>query len=75
MVLKSIRCECGVGFQADDEQELVARAQRHARDVHHMDLTREQVLAMAEPVVATDSGRPARRPKQRRPTRRRKERK
>jgi len=50
MPLKSIHCECGAGFDAADEDELVHGAQRHAREVHRMELTREQVLAMAQPI-------------------------
>ena len=29
---------------------VVAETQKHGRDVHNMDVTREQVLAMAKPV-------------------------
>ena len=46
---KIIRCPCGTVVRARDEESLVAEAQRHARDVHAMELTREQVLAMASP--------------------------
>lgn len=46
---KVIRCPCGTVVRATDEESLVAQAQRHAREVHAMDLTREQVLAMASP--------------------------
>jgi predicted small metal-binding protein len=35
--------------RARDEESLVTQAQRHAREVHAMDLTREQALAMASP--------------------------
>jgi predicted small metal-binding protein len=31
------------------DDELVARAQQHAKQVHQMDLSREQALAMAKP--------------------------
>lgn len=34
---------------SDVVQEALAQAQRHARDVHRMEITREQVLAMARP--------------------------
>ncbi len=46
---KIIRCPCGTVVRARDDEALVAEAQRHARDVHAMELTREQVLAMASP--------------------------
>jgi predicted small metal-binding protein len=43
---KSIRCECGYLASAETADELVADIQRHARNEHQMELTREQVLAM-----------------------------
>lgn len=46
---KMIRCDCGYVAQRDSDEQLVAVAQRHAREVHAMDLTPQQVLAMAEP--------------------------
>jgi predicted small metal-binding protein len=35
--------------RAEDDEQLVAKAQEHARQVHQMDLSREQALAMARP--------------------------
>ena len=46
---KIIKCPCGTVVRARDEESLVAQARQHARDVHAMELTREQVLAMASP--------------------------
>jgi predicted small metal-binding protein len=46
---KVVRCPCGTVVRARDEESLVAQAQQHAREVHGMQLTREQVLAMASP--------------------------
>lgn len=46
---KVIKCPCGTVVRAGDEESLVSQAQKHAREVHAMDLTREQVLAMAGP--------------------------
>ena len=46
---KVIHCPCGFVVRAADEEALVAQAQRHAREVHGMALTREQALAMARP--------------------------
>lgn len=46
---KVIKCDCGFVVRGHTEDELVQTAQGHAREVHDMDLTAEQVLAMAEP--------------------------
>ena len=46
---KVIKCPCGTVVRARDDESLVAQAQKHAREVHAMDLTREQALAMAGP--------------------------
>jgi predicted small metal-binding protein len=46
---KVIQCPCGIVIRASDDDALVAQAQRHAREVHAMELTREQALAMAAP--------------------------
>ena len=44
-----VRCDCG--FEArGTEATLVPVVQRHGRDAHKMEATREQVLAMAKPV-------------------------
>ena len=45
---KVVRCTCGVEIRAEDERELVARVQAHAREAHELSLSAEQVLAMAE---------------------------
>ena len=46
---KVIQCPCGTAIRASDDDQLVAQAQRHAREVHAMELTRDQALAMARP--------------------------
>jgi predicted small metal-binding protein len=46
---KVINCPCGVILTGQDDDEVVAKAQQHAKQVHQMDLTREQALAMARP--------------------------
>lgn len=46
---KVINCPCGAVVKADTDDELVARAQEHARQVHQMELSREQALSMATP--------------------------
>ena len=44
-----IHCPCGYDVQADSEDELVSLAQRHAKELHDMELSREDALAMASP--------------------------
>jgi len=46
---KIFTCECGVVIKGRNDDDLVEQAQRHAREVHAMTVTREQVLAMARP--------------------------
>ena len=46
---KVINCECGFTVRGDTEDELVTNAKAHAREVHDMDITREQVLSLAVP--------------------------
>lgn len=47
---KKVDCECGVTITGSDDDELVARVQEHAEEVHDgMEVTREQALAMARP--------------------------
>jgi predicted small metal-binding protein len=43
-----VTCECGFEIRGDEDQ-VVAKTQEHGRAVHNMDVTREQVLAMAKP--------------------------
>jgi len=44
-----VRCDCGWTARGP-EQELIARIQEHAREVHGLAVTREQALAQARPV-------------------------
>ena len=45
---------CACGFEVSgEEDDVVAATQEHGRDVHNMDVTREQVLEMAR---SSDSG-------------------
>jgi len=46
---KFIACECGVTIRGATDDEIVVNAQDHARTVHNMELTREQVLGIAQP--------------------------
>jgi predicted small metal-binding protein len=43
-----VPCDCGHGVRGETDDELVANVQKHAREVHDMDLTRKQALAMAQ---------------------------
>jgi predicted small metal-binding protein len=49
MVMKTVRCDCGFVVRSDDDDKLVAELQKHARVDHNMNLSRDQVLAMAQP--------------------------
>ncbi len=46
---KVINCPCGYLVTGRSDEELVAKAQEHAKQVHQMELSREQALAMARP--------------------------
>ena len=45
---KIMQCDCGSVVRGETDDELVANVQKHAREVHDMEITREQVLAMAQ---------------------------
>lgn len=46
---KVINCPCGFVLKGGSDEEVVVKAQAHAKEVHQMDLSREQALAMARP--------------------------
>ena len=46
---KVIQCPCGYSLREEDDDALVRSAQAHAMNAHRLELTREQVLAMAKP--------------------------
>ena len=46
---KIMQCDCGYVVRGETDNELVANVQKHAREVHDMEITREQILAMAQP--------------------------
>ncbi len=46
---KVIQCPCGYVVRAENDEKLVAAAKQHAKEVHDMELTTEQALAMARP--------------------------
>ena len=45
---KIMRCDCGYVVRGETDDEIVANVQKHAREVHDMEISREQVLAMAQ---------------------------
>jgi predicted small metal-binding protein len=49
MLKKMVKCDCGFTVSSDNDDKLVDGLQRHAKEHHKMDLSREQVLAMAQP--------------------------
>jgi predicted small metal-binding protein len=46
-----IRCDCGYVAEGADENELVASARVHGIEVHGMDFSAEQLLALARPAT------------------------
>lgn len=50
MAQKQVCCDCGKTIRETSDDALVAAVQKHAREVHKMELTREQILSMAEPI-------------------------
>lgn len=45
----SARCDCGWSAHGPEE-ELVPKIQDHAREVHDLEINREQALAQARPI-------------------------
>ena len=43
-----VKCDCGFETRGS-EDVLIPAVQKHGRDAHNMQVTREQVLAMARP--------------------------
>ncbi|HXZ47873.1 MAG TPA: DUF1059 domain-containing protein [Usitatibacter sp.] len=48
MVKKIVKCDCGFVVRSDEDDRLVSELQQHAKQFHNMNLSREQVLAMAQ---------------------------
>jgi predicted small metal-binding protein len=46
---KTINCECGFVVRGNTDDELVTAAQNHTREVHGMEISREQALSLAVP--------------------------
>ena len=51
MNTKKVDCDCGATIEESNEDALVEAVQKHATEVHRLELTREQILSMAEPVT------------------------
>ena len=51
--MRTIECDCGYECKGTDIDELVRRAQDHARQAHGIEVTREQILASAKGVTAS----------------------
>jgi predicted small metal-binding protein len=49
MIKKFVKCDCGFIVSSENDDKLVADLARHAKEHHNMDLSRAQVLAMAQP--------------------------
>ena len=45
---KIMQCDCGHVVRGETDDEIVANVQKHAREVHDMEIAREQVLAMTQ---------------------------
>ncbi len=48
-VHRVLRCDCGFEAGGATDEELVARAQGHARDAHGAEVAADVVLALARP--------------------------
>ena len=48
---KAVNCPCGEVIKADTDDELVRLVQTHGKDVHQQEVSREDAMAMAQPVV------------------------
>ena len=46
---KVVTCPCGEVISADNDDELVSLVQKHGKEVHSQDVTREEALAAAQP--------------------------
>ena len=55
-VMRVMRCDCGFEATGDGDDELVLRAQIHAREVHSMQLSAELVLRLANDTTERPGG-------------------
>jgi predicted small metal-binding protein len=51
-----LSCECGFRVESTDLDDLVERAKRHARGVHGMELSAEQLATLARRAAAAERG-------------------
>lgn len=42
-----VTCPCGVTIREDDVEQFVKAVQKHGKEVHNQDASREEILAMA----------------------------
>lgn len=49
MATKQVSCDCGKTIREQNDDDLVQAVQKHAREAHKMELSREQVLSMSQP--------------------------
>lgn len=47
---KRVTCDCGATIEETNDDALVEAVQKHATEVHKLELTADQILSMAEPV-------------------------
>ena len=47
---KAVNCPCGEVIKADTDNELVKLVQAHGKEVHRQEVSREEAMAMAQPV-------------------------
>jgi predicted small metal-binding protein len=46
---KVVNCPCGEVIKAETDDELVASVQKHGKEVHSQEASRDDILAMAQP--------------------------
>ncbi len=47
---KVVNCPCGETLRGETDDELIDAVQKHGKEVHSQDVSREDALAMAQPV-------------------------
>ena len=47
---KAVNCPCGETIKADTDDELFQLVQAHREEVHNQEVSREDALAMAQPI-------------------------
>ena len=47
---KAVNCPCGQTITGETDEELVRLVQEHGKEVHNQEVSREDALAMAQPV-------------------------